>query len=65
MQHQKSGSSAKGIIVENDCQKGRNVTIWDDVTIGKGSVIGAKTLVTKDILSGSVFIDKREEYKNR
>ena len=51
--------------MENDCQKGRNVTIWDDVTIGKGSVIGAKTLVTKDILSGSVLIDKREEYKNR
>lgn len=31
------------------------------MTIGKGSVIGAGTLVTKDIPPGSVVMDKREK----
>ena len=33
----------------------------DGVTIGKGSVIGAGTLVTKDVPAGSVVMDKREK----
>lgn len=35
--------------------------ILDGVTIGRGSVIGAGTLVTKDVPAGSVVIDKREK----
>ncbi len=37
------------------------MTILDGVTIGKGSVVGAGTLVTKDIPAGSVVVDKREK----
>ena len=36
-------------------------TILDGVTIGKGSVIGAGTLVAKDIPAGSVVVDKRDK----
>lgn len=55
------GVQQKGITVEDDCWIGSNVTILDGVTIGKGSVIGAGTLVTKDIPAGSVAVDKREK----
>lgn len=56
------GVQQKGITVEDDCWIGSNVTILDGVTIGKGSVIGAGTLVTKDIPAGSVVVDKREKW---
>lgn len=55
------GVNQKGITVEDDCWIGSNVTILDGVTIGRGSVIGAGTLVTKDVPAGSVVIDKREK----
>lgn len=53
------GVSQKGIVVEDNCWIGSNVIILDGVTIGKGSVIGAGTLVTKDVSPGSIIIDKR------
>lgn len=56
------GVNQKGITVEDDCWIGSNVTILDGVTIGKGSVIGAGTLVTNDIPAGSIVVDKREKY---
>lgn len=60
------GVNQKGITVEDDCWIGCNVTILDGVTIGKGSVIGAGTLVTKDVPAGSVVVDKREKvYRDR
>lgn len=55
------GVQQKGITIEDDCWIGSNVTILDGVTIGKGSVIGAGTLVTKDVSAGSVVIDKRNK----
>ena len=55
------GVQQKGITIEDDCWIGSNVTILDGVTIGKGSVIGAGTLVTKDIPTGSIVVDKREK----
>ena len=55
------GVQQKGIVIEDDCWIGSNVTILDGVTIGKGSVIGAGTMVTRDIPAGSVIIDKREK----
>ena len=60
------GVRQKGIVVEDDCWIGSNVTILDGVTIGKGSIIGAGTLVTRDVPSGSIVIDKREKkFKKR
>lgn len=56
------GVKQKGITIEDDCWIGSNVTILDGVTIGKGSIIGAGTLVTKDILAGSVVVDKRQKF---
>lgn len=53
------GVQQKGIIIEDDCWIGSNVIVLDGVTIGRGSVIGAGTLVAKDIPSGSVVVDKR------
>ena len=55
------GVKQKGITIEDDCWIGSNVVILDGVTIGKGSVIGAGTLVTKDLPSGSVVLDKRNK----
>ena len=55
------GVKQKGIVVEDDCWIGSNVIILDGVTIGRGSVIGAGTLVTKDIPAGSVVMDKRNK----
>lgn len=55
------GVQQKGITIEDDCWIGSNVIILDGVTIGKGSVIGAGTLVSKDVPGGSVVVDKREK----
>jgi acetyltransferase-like isoleucine patch superfamily enzyme len=55
------GVNQKGINIEDDCWIGSNVTILDGVTIGKGSIIGAGTLITKDIPAGSIVMDKRNK----
>lgn len=55
------GVTQKGITIEDDCWIGSNCIILDGVTIGKGSVIGAGTLVAKDIAPGSVVVDKRNK----
>ena len=60
------GVKQKGITIEDDCWIGSNVVILDGVTIGKGSVIGAGTLVTKDVPPGSIVMDKRnKKVRNR
>lgn len=60
------GVNNKGILIEDDCWIGSGVIILDGVTIGHGSVIGAGTLVTKDIRAKSVVYDKRDKVsKNR
>lgn len=56
------GVVREGIIIEDDCWIGGNCTILDGVRIGKGSVIGAGTLVSRDIPAGSVVVDKRSKY---
>ena len=55
------GVKQKGIIVEDDCWIGSNVTILDGVIIGKGSVIGAGAVISKSIPAGSIVIDKRDK----
>ncbi|WP_441794842.1 acyltransferase [Limosilactobacillus reuteri] len=53
------GVNQKGITIEDDCWIGSNVVILDGVTIGKGSVIAGDSLVTKNIPSGTVYMNKR------
>ena len=55
------GVKQKGITIEDDCWIGSNVVILDGVTVGKSSVIGAGTLITKDVPPGSVVMDKRNK----
>ncbi len=42
------------IIIEDDCWLGANVVVVKDVKIGKGSVIAAGSVVTKNILPYSI-----------
>ncbi|MGB3691145.1 MAG: DapH/DapD/GlmU-related protein [Spirulinaceae cyanobacterium] len=50
------GSSFQGIVIEDDCWLGSGVKILDGVTVGKGSVIGAGTVVTKNVAPYSVAV---------
>ena len=50
------GFNCKGITIEDDCWLGSGVRVVDGVTIGKGSVIGAGAVVTKDILPYSIAV---------
>jgi acetyltransferase-like isoleucine patch superfamily enzyme len=43
------GHAGGQIVIEENCWIGGHVTITRNVTIGKGSVIGANSVVTKDI----------------
>lgn len=55
------GVNQKGIVVEDDCWIGSNVIILDGVRIGHGSVIGAGSLITRDVPAESIVIDKRNK----
>lgn len=55
------GVNNKGIVIEDDCWIGSGVIILDGVRIGHGSVIGAGTLVTKNIPPNSIVYDKRNK----
>lgn len=55
------GVNNKGITIEDDCWIGSGVIILDGVTIGHGSVIGAGTLVLKDIPPKAIVVDKRNQ----
>ncbi|WP_277881716.1 MULTISPECIES: acyltransferase [Cyanophyceae] len=50
------GVICKGILIEDDCWLGTGVRVLDGVTIGRGSVIGAGAVVTKDIPPFSVAV---------
>ena len=45
----KQGWTAKKIVIEEDVWLGANVTILDGVKLGKGCIIGAGAVVTKDV----------------
>jgi acetyltransferase-like isoleucine patch superfamily enzyme len=50
-----AGSPSKGpIVIEDDVWIGANCTIVDNITIGTGAVIGANSVVTKDVPSFSI-----------
>ena len=44
-----TGSTSKPITLEDDVWIGANTVVCGGVTIGRGSVIGAGSVVTKDI----------------
>jgi acetyltransferase-like isoleucine patch superfamily enzyme len=46
----------KGITIEDDCWLGHGVTVIDGVSIGRGSVIGAGSVVNKNIPPYSVAV---------
>lgn len=48
------GTTQKGIVIEDDCWFGSGSVVVDGVKIGKGCVIGANAVVTKDIPDYSV-----------
>lgn len=50
------GITAKGITIEDDVWLGANVTVVDGVTVGRGSIIGAGSVVTKDIPPYSIAV---------
>jgi len=50
------GVTRKGIVIEDDCWLGHGVKVLDGITIGRGSVIGAGAVVTKDIPPFSVAV---------
>jgi acetyltransferase-like isoleucine patch superfamily enzyme len=50
------GVSRAGISIGDDCWFGTGVTVLDGVTVGRGCVIGANSLVTKDIADFSVAV---------
>jgi acetyltransferase-like isoleucine patch superfamily enzyme len=51
----KQGVHRKGIKINNDVWIGANTKILDGVTVGEGTVIGAGSVVTRDIPPKSVF----------
>jgi acetyltransferase-like isoleucine patch superfamily enzyme len=52
----KQGSTHQGVDIEDDVWIGAHVTVTDGVRIGRGSVIGAGAVVTKDIPPYSVAV---------
>lgn len=50
------GITRKGIVIEDDCWLGHNVTVLDGVIIGKGSIIGAGSVVNRNIPPFSIAV---------
>ncbi|AFY58148.1 acetyltransferase (isoleucine patch superfamily) [Rivularia sp. PCC 7116] len=50
------GTTGEGIVIENDCWLGHNVTVLDGVVIGEGSIIGAGSVVNKSIPAFSIAV---------
>ncbi len=44
-----SAAHSKPVLVEEDCWLGINAVVMSGVTIGKGAVVGANSVVTKDV----------------
>ncbi|MDF1515350.1 MAG: DapH/DapD/GlmU-related protein, partial [Anaerolineae bacterium] len=50
------GESRQGIVIEDNCWIGGHAVILDGVRIGSGSVIGAGSVITKDIPANSFVV---------
>jgi acetyltransferase-like isoleucine patch superfamily enzyme len=56
-----SNYRAKEIIIEDDAWIGFNATILKGVTIGKGAIVGANTVVTKDVPPYAVVVSGHKQ----
>jgi acetyltransferase-like isoleucine patch superfamily enzyme len=45
-----------GIVIEDDVWLGVNAVVLDGVTIGKGAVIGAGSVITKDVPAEAIVV---------
>lgn len=52
----RQGVHRSGIVIEDDCWLGNKVVVLDGLTIGRGSVIGAASVVTRDVPRYSVAV---------
>lgn len=52
------GDRAKGIVIEDNVWVGGGSILLDGVTIGRNSVIGAGSIVTKNIPANSIYTDR-------
>jgi acetyltransferase-like isoleucine patch superfamily enzyme len=50
----RQGVTRRGIVIEDDCWIGNRAIVLDGVRIGRGSVVGAASVVTRDLPPGSV-----------
>lgn len=48
-------SGSRPVVIEEDCWLGNNVVVMSGVCIGRGAVIGANAVVTKDVPPYAVF----------
>ena len=48
------GVRRRGIVVDDDAWIGNSVIVLDGVTVGKGAVVGAGSIVTRDVPPGAV-----------
>lgn len=53
---EQQGITRHGIIIEDDCWLGHNVTVLDGVVIGRGSIIGAGSVVNRNIPPFSIAV---------
>ena len=47
---------SKRVIIGDHCWIGHNVTILKGVTIGEGSIIGARSVVTRDVEARTMVV---------
>lgn len=55
-ENEKSPKNDKNIIIEDDVWIGANVTILKGVKIGNGSIIGAGSIIVKDVLPNTIHV---------
>jgi len=56
----------KGIIIGKDCWIGHGTIIFDGINIGDRSIIGAGSVVTKNVPKGVIFAGNPAKFiKNR
>jgi len=53
---EQQGLTESGIVIEDDCWLGHNVTVLDGVIVGKGSIIGAGSVVNQNIPPFSIAV---------
>lgn len=56
-----NGCGAKKIYIEDDAWIGFNATILKGVTIGRGAIIGANTVITKDVPPYAVVVGDQKQ----